>query len=174
MTKVIHTKTIEEFTRVLKIFDKKGWIWSSGCKPLEKISFWNEYKKQTCIGYENYFGYSPKEWHERNGWEVISFKEFLEMEKEQPKIHPDFIGDNSNTMKEGTINPEQPKGCETPFKLSNYIELVERKDDVGMTEVLLKTKVEEFVRLLKDLSKTAISTKEFREGINKLAGENLK
>jgi len=80
MKKVIHTKTIEEFTRVLEIFEKKGWVWMDGVKPLEKISYWNFYKERTCIAYENNFGYSTKEYYEEEGDEVISFEEFLELE----------------------------------------------------------------------------------------------
>jgi len=80
MTKVIHTKTHEEFKQVLEIFDKKGWVWYSGNKPLKKIFYWNFYKEKTCIDYEDNFEYAFKEWYEEKGWEVISFEEFLRLE----------------------------------------------------------------------------------------------
>ena len=76
----INCKTKEEFIKVLEIFDKKGWRWGGGDKPLDKIYYWDEYKEETCIGYKNYFEYSPKEWYLEEGWKIISFEEFLEIE----------------------------------------------------------------------------------------------
>ena len=76
----IHTKTKEEFKRVLEIFDKKGWRWNGVNELLDKTYYWDEYKEENCIRYENYFGYSPKEWYLRNGYKIISFEEFLEIE----------------------------------------------------------------------------------------------
>ena len=80
MKTAIHCKTKEEFRKVLEIFDKKGWRWITGDKPLECVNDWNDYKEETCIRYEDDFGYSPKKWYLRNDYKVISFKKFLEIE----------------------------------------------------------------------------------------------
>ena len=92
MTTVIHTKTKAEFIKVLQIFNKKKWVWGSGDKPLEFINYWDYYKKETCIEYENKFGYSRKEYYKKNGYKIISFKKFLKMEElEVPKLSEEQI-----------------------------------------------------------------------------------
>jgi len=80
MTTVIHIKTKEEFKKVLQIFNKKKWVWGSGDKPLEFINYWDYYKKETCIEYENNFRRADKEYYKKNGYKIISFKKFLKME----------------------------------------------------------------------------------------------
>ena len=82
----INCKTKEEFIKVLGIFDKKGWRWSGRDKPLENIYCWDDYEEETCIGYENYFQYTYKEWYLKNGYKVISFEEFLEIESMPEEI----------------------------------------------------------------------------------------
>ena len=80
MKTAIHPKTKAEFKKVLQIFTKKKWVWSSGDKPLDYINYWNDDKEETCIEYGNNFSYSRKGWYEENGYKIISFEEFLEME----------------------------------------------------------------------------------------------
>jgi len=75
----IHTPTKEQFKHVMEVFDKKGWHWAGGLKPLERLDSF-EYKEETCIRYEDNFGYACKYYYEEKGYKVISYSEFLEME----------------------------------------------------------------------------------------------
>lgn len=88
MKRAIHTKTQEEFNRVLEIFDKKGWEWSEGDDMLYNMKLWEEWEDQMCIDYHNYCEYASKEYYQ--GWvlsyEIISFEQFLEMEEESTPV----------------------------------------------------------------------------------------
>jgi hypothetical protein len=80
MKKVIHCKTQEEFNKVLGIFEQKGWVWRSGKSPLKGKDNWRENNNETCIEYWNGFLYCCKDYYLNDGYEIISFEEFLELE----------------------------------------------------------------------------------------------
>jgi len=83
--KAIHCKTQNEFNKVLDIFEKKGWTWSSGEKPLELKDQFLFNSETTVIDYHDRMEYAFLEHYIRNEplYTIISFGEFLlEEEKE--------------------------------------------------------------------------------------------
>jgi len=91
---VIHTKTQEQFKRVLEIFEKKGWRWSTGNLPTHNRTIWNDYEENTCIRYKDVFEYCNLKYYKEKGYKIISFEEFLKREGLEEKPKPkagDFI-----------------------------------------------------------------------------------
>jgi hypothetical protein len=79
MKKCIHTKTQEEFNKVLEIFNSKNWrSWDSEDKGL----MWVDYKENTCVDYHDRYAYTGKDIYEKNykEYKIITFEEFLEEE----------------------------------------------------------------------------------------------
>ena len=75
--KAIHCKTKEEFKKVLKIFEEKGWRWFSGDNPTNFIPYTNE---NDCVTYKNNMEYGSINHFKYFNVQVISFKEFLRLE----------------------------------------------------------------------------------------------
>ena len=79
MTKAIHTKTQEQYDKVMEIFEKKWWKWCGWGKPASKNN-WNEYRENTCIRYEDKFAYHYIDWYKEEWYEIISYEDFLKEE----------------------------------------------------------------------------------------------
>lgn len=72
----VNVRTEEEEKMLMKIYEKKGWIWNWGKKPTE-WSCWYVYREETYIGYDNKFTYCNKEWCKENDFKIISFQDLL-------------------------------------------------------------------------------------------------
>ncbi len=77
--KTINTKTQEEYNKVMEIFEEKGYTWFAWNLPTEK-NYWEKYKKDTCIDYEDNFWYANINFYKKEWIEIISFQEFLKEE----------------------------------------------------------------------------------------------
>jgi len=91
--RAIHTKTQEEFNKVLEMFEKKWWKWPSWDNPTKLKGVWESYKEETCIDYENNFRYADRKFSE--WYEIISFEQFLKEEEwikeEEPTLPKELV-----------------------------------------------------------------------------------
>lgn len=86
----IHTKTQEEFNKVLEIFEKKGWVWRSWNKPTSFKENWKDFEKETALYYNNEFCYINKKFSEKWFDKIISFEEFLKLENKEEQTQEEF------------------------------------------------------------------------------------
>jgi len=99
MKKAINVRTQEQWDKVMEVFKKKGWIWikwnSDNCIS-DKNDFYEVYRENTYIRYNNYFTC----WNIFNidsDIQIISFEEFLKEEGEEtpPKYRKVYVSDVS-------------------------------------------------------------------------------
>ena len=60
-----------QFKRVLEIREVARGIYDA----------WGDYQENTCVSFNGGYGYSPKSFYQDEGYEIISYKEFLRREK---------------------------------------------------------------------------------------------
>ena len=60
-----------QFKRVLEIREVARGIYDD----------WGDYQENTCVSFNGGYGYSPKSFYQDEGYEIISYKEFLRREK---------------------------------------------------------------------------------------------
>lgn len=59
---------------------------------------WESYKENTCINFDffkTFWGYAGREWHEDNGYTIISVDEYLKMKENELKEDTDSISDTN-------------------------------------------------------------------------------
>lgn len=81
MARIIHCKTEEQFQIVLKVFTHKGWNWVDKQDPMIWKDYWNIWKENTGIRYQNEFRFGRiREDYGTCDFDIISFEEFCELE----------------------------------------------------------------------------------------------
>lgn len=69
---VIHCKTEEKASELLKAFDKMGKSWGDGTSYLE-TNFWNTYRENTC--YDNMNKFAFIKWYKSHYYKVYEFED---------------------------------------------------------------------------------------------------
>lgn len=165
---VVHTKTQEEYDRLMQILEDKGYKWVIKGKPTE-LNIWAVHKENTCIRLENKgLGYARKgfyEEHKDEYGEIISFGEYIDRERKKiiHLLNKDFEqeyltpkGENSlfkqmeeNKMELKNINKknlaeakkkveEERMNAEIEYAMNEYREIVNNIDRINRVNDLLR------------------------------------
>ena len=89
----VHTPTQEIYNELMRVYEIGNWKWFDEKLPT-KFTYWNEYKRKTCIDagvthyskLESQFGYSDKKFCLKNNFKVLSTQNFYEIQKITPKM----------------------------------------------------------------------------------------
>lgn len=84
---VVHTKTQEQFDKVMEVFNEYGLVWLSGKNPTDNFHCWERYGKDTCVDVSDNFAYSHKNAYKKHiaageDYDIITFNKFMK-NKEQ-------------------------------------------------------------------------------------------
>ena len=81
---VINCRTKEEAENLMKLLDKKDYIWGSGTEDINEIGtrLWDREKVDTCYkAYKNSIGYCYSNYYIREGYKVYTYKELITPDK---------------------------------------------------------------------------------------------
>lgn len=145
---VVHTPTQEDFDRLMRAYEQKGWKWFSGDRPT-KYYPWERYAEKTCVGFKNSFCYDSKSYLDMNSYQIISVDEALQrLNLSNPNIMSSLL----ETFRKLTLSAddkmmiemglENPTGVPTEEGLKLWQEMAYRKDRAEVIEQAKKIKEE--------------------------------
>ncbi|HLD54730.1 MAG TPA: hypothetical protein VJB35_00575 [Candidatus Nanoarchaeia archaeon] len=76
---VVQTQSKKEYWDLMRVCECADWKWESENKPTTR-SFWEMYRKRTCISVQGKVGFSSKEFYESINYKIIQPKEFYNIE----------------------------------------------------------------------------------------------
>jgi len=80
---VIHTKTEKSYLELMKVYEVGGWSFMLGGLPTEK-NYWKRFKEKTCITTKVEYGFSPRNYYQESGSEILSPNEFYKKQRITP------------------------------------------------------------------------------------------
>ena len=76
---VVQTISKKEYWDLMRVCECADWKWESENKPTTR-SFWEMYRKRTCISVQGKVGFSSIEFYESINYKIIQPKEFYNIE----------------------------------------------------------------------------------------------
>jgi len=93
MKYAVNTKTQEEYDTLVQAYEDIGWRWPSEIKPTN-LGAYHWYEEETCVRFEDDFGYADKDWYESEGYTILTLKQALNKIKDMNKpMHNLQVGD---------------------------------------------------------------------------------